>query len=377
MSVVSEIVRPISSEGMKWVGSPTNIDDPIVNPDTTEDGEAVGATSTNIGPEQVFVLSVPETAFATVDQVDVHVRWGSVIEASTVSLRIRINGVWSSATTVSLPTIELFAPAVWETHQPSDVPGADRITDVAVGLTLLSTTTAVVLDVLYVEFGGPARLMDPAGDLLYFDHLVPVTLRRASGEETAIGHAKRREITTEEAGATESERGSGSGGRYWSGDVVWHVSVAELAIAPDVGDEIVDGMGKAWFVTEVENASHGSRWVCRSRRSEIAELLDTLVTIQIASFEQTADGSVAANWSDWMTDVRARVQPVMGNVTTEHGQRHLSVTHHVILEADVSITENHRIIQGSRVFHVLGYESSERIDRLMVVRVTETPWPLG
>ena len=113
---------------------------------------------------------------------------------------------------------------------------------------------------------------DPADDLAITDGTEAVTLlRRGStpgGPGEIISHALRRAITAAEATINTSSdvhKNVPSDGQHTAASVVWHLPVAELPIAPQLGDVLLDGGGQRWTILEVKQATLGAAGVARAR----------------------------------------------------------------------------------------------------------------
>jgi hypothetical protein len=75
--------------------------------------------------------------------------------------------------------------------------------------------------------------------------------------------------------------------------------------------------------------------------------------------------------------VPARIQPLAAAVEFRHAHRTVRVTHHIFIAEPKSIDDQHRVVHNDTVYHVFGYESPQRIDRLLTVLAEQSPWPLA
>ena len=133
------------------------------------------------------------------------------------------------------------------------------------------------------------------------DALEAVTLQRADGSaSSSLASALRRAITTREAATSD--------GQYTTADVRWHLAAAELAAAPRLGDQIIDGSGEAWRILATRLATCGSRFECVTRNLAIVAGLNTLITIRREMIFKGASGAVERCWTDYRINILARIQ---------------------------------------------------------------------
>ncbi len=202
------------------------------------------------------------------------------------------------------------------------------------------------------------------------DGLEAVTLKDRDGRSAQnVAKALRRAIGRREAAA--------SSGRYTAADAVWHLPEGELSQPPEIGDVIVDSSGERWTILAVSHSSLVARFRCVARDLAIAGGLDSFITLQRAVHTKSATGSEETRWVDCQTGLRARVQAVEGDVAAEHGRRMMRHTHQVFLSRAITVDHNHRIVHQGAVYHVLGYEMPERVDKLFVINARRSPWPLA
>ena len=115
-------------------------------------------------------------------------------------------------------------------------------------------------------------MFDPSDDLTVSDGLETVTLLRRGSTSgiagTVIAHALRRAISAAEAAIVTTgdvHKNVPSGGQYAAAAVVWHLPVAELPIAPRLGDVILDGQSQRWTILEVKRTTLGSPLALRDQ----------------------------------------------------------------------------------------------------------------
>lgn len=207
-------------------------------------------------------------------------------------------------------------------------------------------------------------IFDPSTDFAtVVDGLALVTLRARDGSETPVAHALRRAVTVREAAASD--------GKYTASDVVFHLSAAETG-RPELGSLIVDALGQ-WTILEVALETLGARWRCICRDLAISAGLDTLVTIQKASYTKGAGGALEPIWSDLYTNERAKIQPVSAERLIDHqavGQTEQAL---VFFTWPLPLTPQHRIVgPDGTTYRFLSWEDAQRIDALFTARVEVT-----
>ncbi len=188
---------------------------------------------------------------------------------------------------------------------------------------------------------------------------------------TAISSALRRALTTKEMAVSD--------GLYRNGDVVWHFAASAVSTAPVPSDLIIDSDSNQWTILEVSLQTLSNRYRCITRNLAISEELNTLVTIQKATFAKDADGAQEPTWADYRTSVRAKVQPQAAAQATENALRHTTreVIIYVLTEFN-DIDESFRVVAADgKIYKVTGTASPERIDQLFEIHGMETPWPLA
>ncbi len=207
-------------------------------------------------------------------------------------------------------------------------------------------------------------------DLTFVDGIESVTYVPAGGgSPVVVERALRRRVSHSEAAPSD--------GVYTAHDVKWFLSTTDLTERPTPGATIADVAGDVWTVLEVSRDALNAAWRCRARDLALAENLEHRVAIMRALWQASAAGAPTAIWIVELSDVPARIQPIDGEVTTEHDQRIVRATHRVYLGQSLSLDANHRIVHDATVYHVLATKMPDRLDQLPVVHVEQSPWPLG
>jgi hypothetical protein len=210
---------------------------------------------------------------------------------------------------------------------------------------------------------------NPASDLAQFDGLELVTLRQpGAATTTPIAGALRRQATTAEAAP--------SGGAATATDTVWHLPAEAVAEPPRLGATLTDAAGRSWTVLTAALETLGARWRCGARRLAIDEVPETLVTLERAVWQKSADGAPTVTWATVATDVRARVQPIRGEVVVEHARRQVRASHRIYLAAPRAREAMLRVQATVGVLYVVGDEGAARIDghQVLLATTTENPW---
>jgi hypothetical protein len=214
-------------------------------------------------------------------------------------------------------------------------------------------------------------MLNPSDDLTTIcDGLETVTLLRrgsvSGAAGTVIAHALRRAMTSAEAEIVtrgDVRKNVPSGGWNVSAAVVWHLPIAELAVAPRLGDAILDGQNQRWTILEVKRTTLGARWRCETRNIAVAFGLDDTVSVLKA-----ADGASGPPWRTWKTGVRARIQPIETKITsTDEGSS--TTTRYRIFVEDNLILDHTYSIRGAdgTIYAITSVIGADRIGELEVI----------
>jgi len=205
---------------------------------------------------------------------------------------------------------------------------------------------------------------DPSEDFETVVDGLEDAILQVAGRDDQLIHAHRNQVTMKEAAV--------SNGLVRQGDTIWQWPTDESP-RPSLGSVIVDGDGDRWTILGIDEQVLGSKWSATCRNLAVEARLDTLVTIQIANYSKDEAGEAIPSWSDYATDVRARVQPVAQTPTVDDDQNTTELKYEIILEEDLPLLPcvGVRIVhQGGNVFRVDDYQRPERIDALPVVLAT-------
>jgi len=205
---------------------------------------------------------------------------------------------------------------------------------------------------------------NPTGDLTAFDGLESVTLRQPAGAPVEVTSVLRRRDMCGEAEASD--------GQYTATDVDWHLPADQLADEPVVGAVIADAAGTRFVIQSVARTTMGARWVCRSRNLAILSGLDVQVALQQGTWSKGPSGDRVAVWHNVRINLAARIQPQQSEMTIEYDRRLTRVTHRIFVADDIVVDHTYRVVAGSAVYRILGYERPSRIDALAVILAAQT-----
>lgn len=198
------------------------------------------------------------------------------------------------------------------------------------------------------------------------DGLEAVTLnRRGSSSNDSVSHALQRAVSTAEVEASD--------GRYLSGDVRWHLPVAECANRPTPGDDIVDGASDRWKVLDVQEATLSRRWRCVCRNLSVTFGLNDTLRIEQAVYSKDTGGAATETPHVLRTGVRARIQPVAVDVETVAGAKRSEQTFEIYLGEDLEdadVVRLHTLLfvasDGTK-YRPTAYRAAERIGELAFI----------
>lgn len=214
-------------------------------------------------------------------------------------------------------------------------------------------------------------MLNPSDDLTTIgDGLETATLLRRGSTfgvaGTVIAHALRRAMSAVEAAIVtrgDVHKNVPSGGWNIAAAVVWHLPVAELAIAPRLGDVILDGQGQRWTILEVKRTTLGARWRCETKNIAVAFGLDDTLSVLRA-----VSGSSGPPWRTWKTGVRARIQPIETKITTEDETPTTTTRYRIFVEENLEL-DHTCCIRGAdgTVYTITATIGAERIGELQVI----------
>lgn len=204
--------------------------------------------------------------------------------------------------------------------------------------------------------------LDITGDFAIVDNLETVTVTAKSGSAEDIDDCFSTPIRTREITA--------SNGRYTAGDVRFHIPVDNSTASPEVGGTITTTAGSTYTILDVDTAGMSGIYKCGSRLLDIYNELNTLITIQVATWSKNTNGVQSATWSTEASSVRAKIQPATEQIETDEGARGIKKRFTIYLEAERTLDHDRRIvgIDGS-IYKILAYQGRDRLDQLPSVLV--------
>lgn len=202
---------------------------------------------------------------------------------------------------------------------------------------------------------------DPIGDFeAVVDGLEAITLTDRAAADTAIAKAQRRSVTQREADASD--------GHYTTSDTSWIFQTNRVVGIPQPGWTITDGDSNIWTLLEVNEEKLLGLYRCISRDLAIANRLDTLVTLQVATYAKGTGGAQEATWANQTTNLRARIQITGASEEVKLNQRRMPKLVTIFIEVQQLITNNHRFVgSDSTVYRVIGWRDPDRIDKLQEI----------
>jgi hypothetical protein len=207
------------------------------------------------------------------------------------------------------------------------------------------------------------------------DGLETVTLLRRGNMPGATGtlvaHALRRAMTASEAtiaAAGDVHKQVASGGQQTAADLTWHLSAAELADAPQLGDVIVDGAGQRWTILAVKLTTFGSRWRCTSRNVAVAFGLDDTISVLKAAYVKSACGAAEPMWRTWKTGVRARIQPQETKIVADAETHGAATRYRIFVEEELDLDQTCSIRGADGILYkIVSTSGAQRIGELQVI----------
>jgi hypothetical protein len=209
---------------------------------------------------------------------------------------------------------------------------------------------------------------DPSDDLgNVADGVETITLlRRGStiGEagEVVTGAVRRAMSAAEAAIVTSGDvrKNVAGDGQHTALSVVWHLPVAQLAVAPRLGDVILDGENRRWTILEVKHTTLGVRWRCETKEVAIAYGLDDTIVVL-----KTSDNST---WNVWRTGVRARIQPLKTEVATTNSVTATTRYCRIFVEENLDLSHLCRIRgPDGTLYSIVSTYGAERIGELQTI----------
>ena len=204
--------------------------------------------------------------------------------------------------------------------------------------------------------------LDITGDFSIVDNLETVTVTAKNNSDESVDSCFSTPIRTREIAA--------SNGRYTAGDVRFHVPVDNTTAPPAVVIVPPTSGGEVYTILDVDNAGMSGIYKCGSRLLDIYNELNTLITVQVATWSKNANGVQAATWANEATSIRAKIQPATEQIETDEGARGVKKRFTIFLEAERTLDHDRRIVgPDSSIYKILAYQGRDRLDQLPSVLV--------
>lgn len=232
--------------------------------------------------------------------------------------------------------------------------------------------------------------MDPATDYTVWDnresiHYEARTRVFAPSESTFSSDGKMIHVTDCKRRALSIRERGASNGVYTGQDLVWLVprAVADGCLSPQVGDSVHDLVdGRRWTVLEVGYNTWRTWWRLVCRDLVLHHQLRDLVVIERATIEFDAAGAKVKKFptgngplggGNLYEGLRARVQPSSQEAVEERGIMGFRTRYEVIVEKEIEVDHEDRILWQGRYLEIVGYRRAEQVDELPIVEAELVP----
>lgn len=171
-----------------------------------------------------------------------------------------------------------------------------------------------------------------------------------------------------------------SGGAYQSGDVKWLLpaNVLPQGFAAAPGGVVVDSEGARYTVLDHTWERLQKIWECNCRNLAIAFNLRDRVSIERPEISYDAAGAAVKTFPPYggkviYSGILARVQHTEESIVDERGIRGFSTRYDVIVDRQVEITTDDRVLWNGKIMDIIGHRNDGRIDDLPVVETVLKP----
>lgn len=165
-----------------------------------------------------------------------------------------------------------------------------------------------------------------------------------------------------------------SAGGYTAGRLVWHIPAAVLTpgVVPKVGDVVIDFEQQRWTVTEADLQRNRQRWQLVCLNLSITYDLRDTIDVQRAALSHDAAGAPVKTFppAGGTVPYRAlpcRVQLVSAGIVDARGIRGAQRTYTVIVDRQIAVDTEDRILWRGQVLDITGYRNPELITELPVL----------
>jgi hypothetical protein len=163
-------------------------------------------------------------------------------------------------------------------------------------------------------------------------------------------------------------------GGYTAGSLVWHIPAAVLTpgVRPKIGDAVMDLDQERWTVVEASLKRNRQRWELTTLNLRITHDLRDTIDVQRAARSSDAAGVPAKTFPpDGGTvlyrALPCRVQLVSAEIADQRGIRGTQRTYTVIVDRQISVDTEDRILWRGQVLDITGYRNPELISELPVI----------
>lgn len=210
--------------------------------------------------------------------------------------------------------------------------------------------------------------LDFTFDDLVWDNVQTIdhTSVRITGDVTTeIDRAHRHYIGRKELAA--------SNGVYTPDDVIWRFPDRYVTNKPKPRDRILDADGVTWTILEAWYIFDQKRHRCACRNLILAFDLYDQIDVETPAITYDAAGVATKTWGTLYSQIPSRLQPITADIADERGIRALRVTHNLIVDRVLSVTNEDRVLLNGTYYEIRGYHNPERIDELLVLDVEIVP----
>jgi hypothetical protein len=185
-----------------------------------------------------------------------------------------------------------------------------------------------------------------------------------------------------------------SNGVYLSGDVVWTLPISpDNNYQPRPGSTITDNQGfppgstvpypAVYTVLEVQTGVASYHYVLHTRQLAIHPDIGTTVNLQTPTITTTAGLGRTTSWATIRSTISCRIQPQTVESFNERGVLAAETMYDVTIDprtgtgsafaAKNATGDWNRLLDGSTVYQIVGYDNAERLEALPVAKCVRMP----
>ena len=207
---------------------------------------------------------------------------------------------------------------------------------------------------------------DSTSDFYTLDNLQPLTLRIAGQADVVIPAALGEPAEWKDPGE--------AGGNVLEGDLLWIWPQVATRTRPPLGALLIDQGGTAWTIlTVIQKNAPLNVWEVHTRNLSIVYGLNNVASILKASYTKSPGGEALATWTQILSGIPARFQPVEQEARILEDAEWPKTTYHVFLGVDIfapaipvePASADYRLVDAAgRHYRIMRYQCAERIDVL-------------